>query len=114
MSVDGELRIATRHGSDRLILELDGELDMASAALLKDTLASATLEGASMVVLDLHGVSFLDSSGLKAIFAARNAMSEQGKQFAVTPGSAQVQRLLSLTRLNEHLLTIDTPDAILA
>jgi hypothetical protein len=37
-----------------------------------------------------------------------------GRQFAVTPGSAQVQRLLSLTRLDEHLRTIDRPDALLA
>jgi anti-sigma B factor antagonist len=113
MSVDEQLRIATRRGSDRLILELVGDLDMASETLLRDALAQAEWEGMSTVVLDLRGVRFVDSAGLKAIFRARKAVRERGQQFAVTPGSAQVQRLLSLTHLDEHLRTIDSPDALL-
>lgn len=114
MSDHERLRIATRKGADRLILELDGELDMASSDVLQASLARANGGEASTVVLDLRAVSFLDSTGLKAIFKARKAVGERGQQFAVTPGSAQVQRLLSLTRLDEHLRTIDSPDALLA
>jgi anti-sigma B factor antagonist len=114
MSAGEELRIATRRGPDRLILELEGELDLATSAQLEDALARANGEGSSTVVLDLRGVRFLDSTGLRAIFRARKAVRERGQQFAVTPGSAQVQRLLSLTHLDEHLRTIDTPDALLA
>jgi anti-anti-sigma factor len=114
MRADEQLRIATRRGSDRLILELDGELDMASSTLLQEALARANCEGSNtVVVLDLRGVCFLDSSGLRAIFRARKTVRERGQQFAVTPGSAQVQRLLSLTHLDEHLQTIDGPDALL-
>lgn len=114
MSVEEQLRIGIRQTQDRLIFELDGELDLASSTLLGEALAGADLERMSMVVLDLRRVSFVDSTGLKAIFAARNAVTGHGRRFAVTEGSAQVQRLLSLTRLNEHLQTIDTPDAVLA
>jgi anti-sigma B factor antagonist len=114
MSAGEELRIATRRGPDRLILELEGELDMATSAQLQEALARANREGSSTVVLDLRGVRFLDSTGLRAIFRARKAVRERGQQFAVTPGSAQVQRLLSLTHLDEHLQTIDSPDALLA
>lgn len=111
MSADEQLHIVARQGQDRLILELEGELDMASSGLLEEALASADLESSRAVVLDLRGVRFLDSTGLKTIFRARNLAREGGQQFAVTRGSAQVQRLLSLTRLDEHLETIDTPDA---
>ena len=70
--------------------------------------------GPGALVLDLRGISFLDSTGLKAIFlAVRNEARERGQQFAVTPGSPQVQRLLSLTRLGDHLTVIETPDAVL-
>jgi anti-sigma B factor antagonist len=113
MSADEELRIATRRGPDRLILELEGDLDMVSADLLQEALARANCVGSSTVVLDLRGVRFLDSTGLRAIFRACKAVRERGQQFAVTPGSAQVQRLLSLTHLDEHLRTIDSPDALL-
>jgi anti-sigma B factor antagonist len=111
MSADEQLHIATRQGPDRLILELRGELDMVSSGLLEETLASADLDGSHAVVLDLRGLRFLDSTGLKTIFRVRKVVCEHGRQFAVTQGSAQVQRLLSLTRLDEHLQTIDTPDA---
>ncbi|HXB65999.1 MAG TPA: STAS domain-containing protein [Solirubrobacteraceae bacterium] len=111
MSAYEQLRIATRRGTDRLIFELDGELDMVTSPRLQDAVSGADLEGANAVVIDLRGVSFMDSTGLKAIFAARTAVQEQGRQFAITPGSPQVQRLLTLTGLDEHLHTIDTPDA---
>jgi anti-sigma B factor antagonist len=105
--------VTARRGDDRVILELQGELDMARAPQLDEALAGADLDGSGAVVLDLRGVSFLDSTGLKAIFRARKAVRESGRLFAVTEGSAQVQRLLSLTRLVEHLETIDTPESAL-
>jgi anti-anti-sigma factor len=114
MSAAGEFHIATRHGPDRLILELDGELDMVSCGLLDEALAGVDLDGSGAIVLDLRGVRFLDSTGLKAIFRVRGVVHGRGQKFAVTRGSAQVQRLLSLTGLDQHLDTIDSPDAVLA
>lgn len=111
MRADEQLQIATRRGPDRVILELQGELDIVGCGLLDEALASA--EGSGAVVLDIRGVSFLDSAGLRAIFRARDATQQRGEQFAVTPGSVQVQRLLSVTRLNEHLHTIESPDSTL-
>ena len=113
MSGDEQLQIVTQQRADRLVLELHGELDMVSSPRLGETFAGLGADGPGTVVLDLRGVSFLDSTGLKAIFGARNAAHKRGQQFAVTPGSPQVQRLLSLTRLGDHLTTIDTPDAVL-
>jgi anti-sigma B factor antagonist len=113
MSADTEQQfcIDVRRGQARVVLELQGELDLACASQLDEALAGADLDGSDAVVLDLRGVGFLDSTGLKAIFRARKAVRESGRRFAVTKGSAQVQRLLSLTRLSDHLQTIDTPDS---
>jgi anti-sigma B factor antagonist len=111
VSIQEHLQIAISQGSDRVIVALEGELDMVSSGMLRETLTSADLEGSSTVVLDLRGVSFLDSTGLRAIFWARNTVHEGGRQFVVTRGSPQVQRLLTLTRLDEHLQIIDTPEA---
>jgi anti-sigma B factor antagonist len=111
--IEQQFCITVRRGQDRLILELQGELDMACAPQLDEALAGADLDGSDAVVLDLRGVRFLDSTGLKAIFRARKAVRESGRRFAVTEGSAQVQRLLSLTRLGDHLQMIDTPESAL-
>lgn len=113
MSVEEQLRIAVREGADRLVVVLDGDLDLVSSAQLQETVDGFELDGLAAVVVDLRGVDFLDSAGLKAIFKLRNAVHAGGREFAVTRGSAQVQRLLELTRLDEHLRTIDTPEAAL-
>ncbi len=113
MAAYEQLRIAVRRVQDRVILELDGELDMVSTPLLRDALASADVLASTMVVLDLRRLKFIDSTGLKAIFAGRNESRRRGRKFAVTPGSQQVERLLSVTRLGEHLRTIATPDELL-
>jgi len=97
--------------SDRLVLELEGELDLATAALLTSAVDEA--DGSPAVVLDLTKVEFVDSTGLRAIFTARRSATEAGRRFAVTEGSAQVQRLLEITRLGDHLDTIPDPDSAL-
>jgi anti-anti-sigma regulatory factor len=56
-------------------------------------------------------VARLDSTGLRTIFSARDRYAEQGRQFALTPGSQQVERLLTVTRAGEHLNTIASVDA---
>ena len=114
MRPEEQFSVTARRGQERLILELQGELDMASVDLLEEALANADLDATRAVVLDLRGVRFVDSSGLKAILEARKAVRDGGRQFAITEGSAQVQRVLSLTRLDEHLQTIETPESALA
>jgi anti-sigma B factor antagonist len=113
MAFEEQLRIATRRGADRTIVQLDGELDIVNTPLLREALANGDLAASAMLVLDLRKLSFIDSTGLKAIFAARDESRRRGQKFAVTPGSRQVQRLLSVTRLDEHLSTIATPDELL-
>jgi anti-sigma B factor antagonist len=114
MSSEESLQITTRQGADRIVFELEGEIDLLNAPVLESALEQAGLNGAGGLVLDLRKVTFIDSTGLRTIFAVRNQARERGQAFAVTPGSEQVQRLLAVTRLGEHLRTIPTPDEALA
>jgi len=113
MGVQDQLRIDIRQEADRAILSLDGELDMANAPLFQEALDGAELASASTVVLDLQQLQFIDSTGLRIILATRERCRERGQEFAVTPGSDQVQRLFSVTGVSEHLRTVATPDELL-
>jgi len=106
MAAADQLRIGVRREDGRVFFALDGELDMASAPLLQSALESAELEPDDMVVLDLAQLQFIDSTGLRGLLAAREYASERGHEFAVTPGTQQVQRLLSVTGVAEHLRTL--------
>jgi anti-sigma B factor antagonist len=113
-TMEESFRVGRRQSADRLVLELHGELDLLHAPQLEDALDDGAGDGVAVVVLDLDAVSFIDSTGLRAIFSARRLARQHGLEFAVTPGSEQVQRLLSITRLSDQLKTIPTPDETLA
>ena len=67
----------------------------------------------SIVVLDLDDVQFIDSAGLRVVLAAHERTAERGQRLALTPGSPQVQRLLSIAGVDGHLQTIASADAAL-
>jgi anti-sigma B factor antagonist len=110
MGEEAHLIVTSRHGPDRVVVEVSGELDMLGAPELEAALGAIDFNGSQALVLDLRGVTFMDSTGLRLVFSARSRATERGRLFAVTPSSEQVQRLLSLTRLDEHLRTIGAPD----
>ena len=102
-----------RRERDRVVLRLDGELDLASGPLFQREIERAEIGATPMVVLDLEHLEFIDSTGLRFILSAHERSRERGQEFAVTRGSPQVQRLLSITRVAEHLHIIATPDEML-
>lgn len=112
-SVQDQLLIEVRRQNQTAVLRLQGELDLVSAPLLESELESAEIETATVVVLDLQELRFIDSTGLRVLLAAHQRAHERGQQFAITPGSEQVQRLLSITRVDEHLRVISSPDELL-
>jgi anti-sigma B factor antagonist len=114
MGARDQLTIEVRPEADRLIVRLEGELDMASTPLLESAVEGAELDARAMVVLDLQALEFMDSTGLRILLSLRERAIERGQEFAVTPGTPQVQRLLSLTGVASHLRTIADADALLA
>jgi anti-sigma B factor antagonist len=106
MGVEDQLQIALRREEARVVVALDGELDMASAPLLQGAIDDAQLDADTMLVLDLQSLQFIDSTGLRAILALRERCRERDQQFAITRGSPQVQRLLDITGVSEHLPTL--------
>lgn len=115
MAVESNLSIDVNRGGDRVVLRLDGELDLASVPLLEDAVENATSADDAMtsIVLDLRGLEFIDSTGLRAILLQDKRSTERGQKLALVRGSEQVQRLMQMTRVDEHLRIIDSPEEIL-
>lgn len=104
------LRVEVRNDPDRTVLRLLGELDLASAPLLQGEIESAEAGAARPLVLDLDDLAFIDSTGLRVILSAHERSREHGQTFALTRGSQQVRRLMSITRAGEHLRIIEDAD----
>jgi anti-sigma B factor antagonist len=114
MGVHDQLRIEVRHDGGRAVLALEGELDMASADRLQQAIDDEALHAETSIVLDLEELQFIDSTGLRVILRALEHCRGRGQEFAITRGSPQVQRLLSITGVATHLPTISSPDEMVA
>ena len=84
--------------------EISGEIDIASASWLRETLLLAIRRHGPAISVDLHGVTFLDCSGIGVLLAtARRARLEGGGMRVVRP-SAQAWHVITLLGL-QHVLT---------
>jgi anti-sigma B factor antagonist len=86
---------------------LTGELDIATAPRLEEEVRRLEAEGRGLIVLDLRGLEFMDSSGLRALLAADTRARERGARIVLVRGDDRIQRVLRITRLDERLEIVD-------
>jgi anti-sigma B factor antagonist len=91
------LRCRLDQRRDGLWIAPEGELDIGSADMVSARLEEFFVAGFPKVVLDLAGLTFMDSTGLRMIIDAHLAAAAQGVEFAVAPGPPAVQRIFELT-----------------
>jgi anti-anti-sigma factor len=104
---DRGLTIELRREAGRIVLLLEGELDLENARTLDERLLAAERTDASQIVLDLRGLRFIDSSGLRSILLATKRSREDSNRLGVLRGSGDVARLLKLTAIDHSLDLLD-------
>jgi anti-sigma B factor antagonist len=80
-----------------------GELDMATAGALDQELRRLHDSGVDKILLDLGGLTFMDSSGLHLIVRWAGEAGRNGFEFELGPGPPAVQRIFNLTALEDTL-----------
>jgi anti-sigma B factor antagonist len=80
-----------------------GEIDMASANTFEAVAEQVLLAGPERIELDLTGVDFIDSSGLRAIVQLRTRARRDGVDLSATGLSPAAERILELTGLIDEL-----------
>jgi anti-sigma B factor antagonist len=112
--VQSNFNVETRDGSKAVVIEVKGELDLASSPALEHELERGAAAKAEIVIVDLRDLEFMDSTGLSVLVRAHQRASENGQRFGVVKGPQQVQRLLSLTGVADRLTLADSPDELLS
>jgi anti-sigma B factor antagonist len=82
-------------------LDIVGEIDVHTCSDLEEAVRQALDEGCSRVVLGMAGVTFIDSSGLRALITSRREAEERSIDVRLHSPSPAVVRLLQLTGLAE-------------
>jgi len=97
------LSIRSERRGDSQHVEPTGELDIATAELLEAELRAVELSDAETIVLDLSGLSFMDSTGLRVLLDFNERCGGDGGRLRVITGSPAVDRLLDIVGLRERL-----------
>jgi len=85
-------------------LAVGGEVDIDTADRLAQAGLLAIAEHSTRtLVVDLQGVTFMDSTGLKAMLTLRDGATTAGTRMLLRNVSAQVQKILSITALDQVL-----------
>jgi anti-anti-sigma factor len=100
--------VAVQEADARRVVAARGELDLATAPQLEAVVLPPLRDGGS-VLLDLRGLSFMDSTGVRVIVAAQLAAEEHGGHFALVrcPPEGPVGRVLEISGLDAVLDLVD-------
>jgi anti-sigma B factor antagonist len=83
---------------------VSGEIDPATAPRLAGEVQALVFTGAPReLVIDLSGVTFIDSTGLRAVIEIHNLMRDRGGKLVLENPSEKARRILDITGLTEHL-----------
>jgi anti-anti-sigma factor len=88
---------------DAVVIAPRGELDMATVGAVEQELRRARDAGAAKLVLNLSGLSFMDSTGLHLVARWSDDASRDGFEFALDQASPAVQRVFELSGMNGQL-----------
>jgi anti-sigma B factor antagonist len=95
---------SSANGVTRLILA--GELDIANAHEVHKVLRQATI-AADCVVVDLSGLTFIDSTGVRLLLQFRTISERDGWRLRLVSGPPQVQNVFRILGLEDRLPFLD-------
>ena len=88
--------IQTERDGETALIRLCGEFDLAAEEHFDRTVERLPLD-VQAIVIDLSELTFIDSSGLRALLRVWKASQDGGPQLAIVPGHGQVRHTMALT-----------------
>jgi anti-sigma B factor antagonist len=98
---DGEFHVdIKRCAPDMLLVEPRGQADLHTAPALREALSEAIDSGGNIVVVDLSGVTFVDSMTLGVLLGAVKRLRQRDGQMRIVVDDPHVRRVFEITLLD--------------
>jgi anti-anti-sigma factor len=91
----------------RVELALQGELDMTTFPAAQREIGNAQDERPATLVLDLAGLTYLDSSGIRMVLLAQEHADDSGGKVAIRLGRGMARRLFDMLGLTDRFDVLD-------
>lgn len=104
-----ELRIDVEEVGAGIVASLGGDVDLANAAPLRDRLLAAVPNTAWALVVDLSGLTYLDSAGVRLLFDLAGRLRERRQQLILLAAPDTLHReVLRLVAMDRVASVVDT------
>ena len=97
------MQITERRVGNAVILDLVGELTYANRAAFKGAVDRVKSVGCRQVILNMHGVRFLDSSALGTLALVAQSLSGRPGRIALLNPQSYVKEIITLANLHQLL-----------
>lgn len=104
--------VTTLRVAQSAVVELRGELDVSTAARLPTAVTELLESGVSQVVLDLSGLSFVDSTGLSTLVGLHNELRRRARSLQLIHPQPQALKVMEITGLLQVLDCRTEPDHV--
>jgi anti-sigma B factor antagonist len=96
----GELNINERQAGDVTVLDMSGKITIGEGSVaLRTAIRRLLEEGKKRILLNLAGVSYIDSSGIGELVSSYTAINKEGGQLKLLNLTQKLQDLLTITKL---------------
>ena len=109
-----DLQVQTRHEGEVAVVAATGEVDVFTAPGLDAEITALLDQGSSRLVVDLSGVSFLDSTGLGVLVKGLKTARDAGGSMHLVVTSDRIRKIFDITGLDASLPLFDTVDDAVA
>jgi anti-sigma B factor antagonist len=103
-------RIEAVPRDDQYLIRLDGALDAAACEDVIAAIWAGESSEAQTIIIDLDGLEFIDSTGLRLLLAANRRASLTRRDLRFTRGDGYVADMFAFTALDQTLRFVDQPD----
>lgn len=94
--------------SNSLILRTRGRVDLSNADLFKQDLLKAVEAAKTAVILDLAGLEYVSSAGLRSLIIAGKAAAARGVALGVAALSPMVREIFTISRFHLVIASFET------
>ena len=101
------LSVSVRRESGSAVVEVGGELDLASASQLEQALKLALVDAPRVVVVDVGNLYFVDMTGLRVLLDAQQQAARQHGELILTRVRDPTRRVLELARVTDRFTIRD-------
>jgi anti-sigma B factor antagonist len=107
------LETATREIDGMRVLDVRGEIDVYTAPQFKEAVNDVLESGQKHLLINMAGVTYMDSSGFGALLSATKRLRPQGGSVTLIKCNSAIDRILRITKLNTIFGTYDNLDEAL-